>query len=87
VRIVGHPHVDVWQCVTPRALGIAGWPDVPRGVEWKVGVSRALGWPAETPIDLARNWQRILGAVQSYRDLDPALLGRVEELIDFVTVD
>lgn len=85
VRIVGHPHVDVWQCVTPRALGIAAWPQVPRNIEWKVGVSRALGWPAETPIDLARNWQRILGAVHSYRDLDPALLGRVEELIDFVT--
>lgn len=85
VRIVGHPHVDVWQCVTPKALGIAGWPEVPRGIEWKVGVSRALGWPAETPVDLARNWQRILGAVHSYRDLDPALLGRVEELIDFVT--
>lgn len=85
VRIVGHPHVDVWQCVTPKALGIAGWPDVPRGIEWKVGVSRALGWPAEMPVDLARNWQRILGAVHSYRDLDPALLGRVEELIDFVT--
>lgn len=87
VRIVGHPHVDVWQCVTPRALGIAGWPEVPRGIEWKVGVSRALGWPAATQADLARNWQRILGAVRTYRDLDPALLGRVEELIDFVTVD
>jgi len=87
VRIVGHPHVDVWQCVTPRALGIARWPDVPRGIDWKTGVSRALGWPAETPVDLARNWQRILGAVTSYRDLDPALLGRVEELIDFVTQD
>lgn len=87
VRIVGHPHVDVWQCVTPRALGIAGWPEVPRGIEWKTGVSRALGWPSATPADLARNWQRILGAVHSYRDLDPALLGRVEELIDFVTVD
>ncbi|WEK13882.1 MAG: DUF3097 family protein [Candidatus Microbacterium phytovorans] len=87
VRIVGHPHVDVWQCVTPRALGIPAWPEVPRGIEWKVGVSRALRWPAETPVDLARNWQRILGRVHSYRDLDPALLGRVEELIDFVTVD
>jgi len=86
VKIVGHPHVDVWQCVTPRALGIAGWPDVPRGIEWKVGVSRALGWPAETPADLGRTWQRILGTVHSYRDLDPALLGRVEELIDFVTI-
>ena len=29
--------------------------------------------------------QRILGRVHSYRDLDPALLGRVEELIDFVS--
>lgn len=85
VRIVGHPHVDLWECVTPRALGISAWPTVPRGIDWKTGVSRALGWPAETPADLARNWQRILGAVTDYRDLDPALLGRVEELIDFVT--
>ena len=85
VRIVGHPHVDVWQCVTPRALGIAAWPSVPRDVDWKTGVCRALGWPAQTPADLARAWQRILGSVRSYRDLDPALLGRVEELIDFVT--
>ena len=51
----------------------------------KVGTCRALGWPAETPADLARAWQRILGRVSSYRDLDPALLGRVEELIVFVT--
>ena len=85
VKIVGHPHVDVWQCVLPKTLGIAGWPDVPRGIEWKVGVSRALGWPHADQADLARNWQRILGAVRTYRDLDPALLGRVEELIDFVT--
>lgn len=85
LKIVGHPYIDVWQCVTPRALGIAAWPDVPRGIEWKKGVSRALGWPAEDQTDIARNWQRILGAVTTYRDLDPALLGRVEELIDFVT--
>jgi len=85
VRIVGHPHIDVWQCVLPRAVGIAAWPEVPRGIEWKVGVSRALGWPARDQADLGRTWQRILGAVHSYRDLDPALLGRVEELIDFVT--
>ena len=31
-------------------------------------------------------WKRILGTVRTYRDLEPALLGRVEELIDFVTV-
>ncbi len=85
VRIVGHPYIDVWQCVTPKAVGIARWPEVPRGIEFKVGVCRALGWPSRTPADLARAWQRILGSVSSYRDLEPALLGRVEELIDFVT--
>ncbi len=87
LRIVGHPHIDVWQCVRPEAVGIAAWPDVPRGIEWKVGVSRALGWPARDQADIARTWQRILGSVRSYRDLDPALLGRVEELIDFVTAE
>lgn len=85
ILIVGHPHVDVWQCVTPRAMGIERWPDVPRGVDIKVGTCRAFGWPAETQADIARAWQRILGRVSSYRDLDPALLGRVEELIDWVT--
>lgn len=87
LRIVGHPHIDVWQCVRPEAVGIAAWPDVPRGIEWKVGVSRALGWPVRDQADIARTWQRILGSVRSYRDLDPALLGRVEELIDFVTAE
>jgi hypothetical protein len=87
IRIVGHPWVDVWQCVTPRAMGIEKWPEVPRGIEFKVGVCRALGWPARDQADIARAWQRILGAVHSYRDLEPALLGRVEELIDFVTLD
>ncbi|MCT9818676.1 DUF3097 domain-containing protein [Microbacterium sp. W1N] len=87
LKIVGHPHIDVWQCVRPEVLGIRAWPDVPRGIEWKVGVSRALGWPTGDQADIARTWRRILGSVKTYRDLDPALLGRVEELIDFVTVD
>lgn len=86
VRIVGHPWVDVWQCVRPASVGIQSWPDVPRGIEYKVGVCRALGWPARNQADLAAAWRRILGSVTSYRDLEPELLGRVEELIDFVTV-
>jgi hypothetical protein len=85
VRIVGHPFIDVWQCVKPEAVGIARWPEVPRGIEWKVGICRSLGWPAADQADLARAWQRILSGVRSYRDLEPELLGRVEELIDFVT--
>lgn len=87
VRIVGHPYVDVWQCVIPAALGIRSWPEIPRGIDWKVGVCRAFGWPADEQADIARAWKRILARVSSYRDLEPALLGRVEELIDFVTVD
>ncbi|WOF22145.1 DUF3097 domain-containing protein [Microbacterium betulae] len=85
VRIVGHPFVDVWQCVKPAALGIARWPEVPRGQDWKTGICRGLGWPSETKEDLGLAWQRILSRVTTYRDLEPALLGRVEELIDFVT--
>lgn len=85
VLVVGHPWIDVWQCVTPRAMGIERWPEVPRGIDVKVGVCRALGWPARDQADLARAWRRILASVRSYRDLEPALIGRVEELIDFVT--
>jgi hypothetical protein len=79
--VVGHPYVDVWQAVKPAALGVAAWPEVPRGTPWKEGVCAAFGWPADT----AAAWKRILRSVRDYRDLEPALLGRVEELIDFVT--
>lgn len=83
VRVLGHPYVDVWQAVRPAVLGIAAWPDVPRGGPWKEGVCAALGWP----VDPAAAWRRILAAVGSYSDLEPSLLGRVEELIDFVTTE
>ncbi|WP_405730244.1 DUF3097 domain-containing protein [Streptomyces sp. NBC_01537] len=79
--IVGHPYIDVWEAVKPSSVGITAWPSVPRGQDWKTGVCRALGWPENT----GAAWQRILGSVRSYKDLEPELLGRVEELIDFVT--
>ena len=85
VLIVGHPFVDVWQAVKPERVGLPAWPDVPRGTDIKVGTLRALGWPAASQADIAVGWKRILGSVRSYADLSPALLGRVEELIDFVT--
>lgn len=81
VLVVGHPYIDVWAAVKPSSLGIGAWPAVPRGQDWKTGVCRALGWPERT----GAAWQHILSRVHSYRDLEPALLGRVEELIDFVT--
>lgn len=85
VLVLGHPYVDVWAAVKPQRLGLAAWPDIPRGTEWKHGVCAALGWPHETAADVAEAWQRILGTVRGYGDLEPALLGRVEELLDFVT--
>ncbi|HEX6469929.1 MAG TPA: DUF3097 domain-containing protein [Streptosporangiaceae bacterium] len=81
VLVTGHPFVDIWAAVKPAAVGIAAWPSVPRGVPWKEGVIAALGWNAEP----GEAWKRILSRVRSYADLEPALLGRVEELIDFVT--
>ena len=87
VLVVGHPFVDVWQAVKPERLGLAAWPVVPRSVEWKHGICQHLGWPHRDQADIARAWKRILGTVRSYADLEPALLGRVEELIDFVTTE
>jgi hypothetical protein len=85
VRILGHPYVDIWQAVKPDRLGLRAWPTVPRSIEWKHGICQHLGWPHRTQADIARAWQQILARVASYDDLEPALLGRVEELIDFVT--
>ena len=70
---------------SPSGSGLPAWPDVPRDVEWKHGVCAALGWPHADQADIARAWQQILSRVTSYADCEPALLGRVEELIDFVT--
>jgi hypothetical protein len=81
VLVVGHPYIDVWAAVRPSVLGIGGWPRIPPGQPWKEGVLAALGWPPDT----AGAWQRILRAVTSFADLEPEFLGRVEELIDFVT--
>jgi Protein of unknown function (DUF3097) len=83
VLIVGHPFIDVWAAVKPSVVGIPRWPDVPRGQPWKEGVLRALGWP--DPENTGAGWQRIRATVRSFADLEPAFLGRVEELIDFVT--
>ncbi|NCT90199.1 DUF3097 domain-containing protein [Cellulomonas sp. APG4] len=85
VLVLGHPYVDVWQAVRPGRLGLDRWPVIERGTEWKHGILRELGWPHGDQADVARAWKRILGTVRDYRDLEPTLLGRVEELIDFVT--
>ena len=79
VLVTGTPFVDVWQAVRPAVVGIPAWPEVPRGEDWKTGVCARLG------VDPATMWPRILASVRSYADLEPALVGAVERLIDFVT--
>ena len=79
-RVLGHPFVDIWAGVRPSALGLQAWPEIPRGTPWKAGICAALGWPA----DERAAWRRILGAVRTYSDLEPSVLGRVEEAIDLV---
>ena len=85
VLVMGHPFVDIWQAVRPRRLGRQSWPVVPRDVDWKHGVCAAWGWPHADQADIAAAWKQILGQVRGYTDLEPALLGSVEQLIDFVT--
>ena len=80
VLVTGTPFVDVWQAVRPAVVGLTRWPTVPKGQDWKTGICRALGEP-----DPATCWRRIFGSVHSYVDLEPALVGAVERLIDFVT--
>jgi hypothetical protein len=82
--VVGHPFIDIWQAVKPQVVGIRAWPTVPKGESWKEGVCRRLGWEDDTGYVWA---QRILARVRTWTDLEPALIGRVEELIDFVTTD
>ena len=79
VLVVGHPFVDIWQCVRPVALGIDAWPDVPRGEDWKTGVCTRLGWGS--PQD---GWRRVLSAVDTFADLEPDLVGAVERALDLL---
>ena len=85
VLVVGHPFVDIWQAVRPERLNLDAWPTISRDTSWKHGICAALGWPHSDQAAIAQAWRRILGTVRDFRDLEPALLGRVEQLIDFVT--
>ena len=79
VLILGHPYVDIWQCVRAKSLGIPEWPTAKRGTDWKTEICRQLGWGE--PVD---GWRRVLSSVNGYADLDPALVGAVEQLLDFL---
>ncbi len=80
VLIRGHRYVDIWEAIRPRTLGFEAWPDVPRSMEWKEGIRQWMGFAGTT----GELWRHLLGRVNDYRDLEPSLVGAVEELIDFV---
>lgn len=81
VLVLGHPYVDIWQAIKPRAIGIEAWPTVPKGEPWKEGVLRRLGVRQEP----AQFWKQILGRVETWKDVETPLVNSVEQLIDFVT--
>jgi len=85
VMITGHPYIDIWEAIKPQRLGMAAWPSVPKGQDWKSGICAALGWPHATAADVGRAWQRILATATSWTHLERPLLTEVERLIDFVT--
>ncbi len=80
VLITGHEYVDVWQAIRPQVIGIKAWPQIPKGTDWKTGIKEFLGFKGETGV----LWKHLLSQVSSYRDLEPSLVGAVEQLIDFV---
>lgn len=86
VHIIGHPFIDIWAAIKPAKLGFTQWPEVPRGEDWKTGTLQRLGLPHSNPEDISNAWRNFLSKVEYFSDLEPQLLGRVEELIDFVTV-
>ena len=59
-------------------MGRTEWPAVPRGQPWKEGMCAALGVPFDG------FWPRLRNQVKTYADLEPELVGAVEQLIDFV---
>jgi hypothetical protein len=79
VLVTGHPFIDIWAAIRPALAGVVAWPDVPRGVPWKDGVAAAFG--VDEP---GRFWAALKRKVTTYVDLHPALVGAVEQLIDFV---
>jgi len=87
VLITGHPYVDVWAAIKPKTIGIAAWPDIPKGQPWKEGVCARVGpaLGAGCADDPRLFWKRLLGSVTTWTDLEPPLVGAVEQLIDFVT--
>lgn len=82
VLVTGTPFIDIWEAVQPRLIGLGAWPVIPKGMDWKTEMCRRLGVGESGAF-----WKHLRNKVRSYADLRPELVGAVEELIDFVTVE
>ncbi len=83
--VVGHPFIDIWQAVKPARLGVTAWPVVPRRHGLEARRVRGAGLAAHPA---GRHRQGVAadpGPGAGLERPEPALIGRVEELIDFVT--
>ena len=87
VLVTGHPYVDIWAAIKPKVVGIAAWPEIPKGRSWKDGICAEVGpmLGAGADADPRLFWKRLVGSVTSWTDLEAPLVGAVEQLIDFVT--
>ncbi len=83
--MVGHPFIDIWEAVKPARIGVAAVAGHPEGPGLEARRVRGAGLDARDQADIAAAWQKIRGRVRDWTDLEPELIGRVEELIDFVT--
>lgn len=82
VLVTGTPFIDVWEAVQPRVIGLEAWPVIPKGLDWKTEMCRRLGVGEPGAF-----WKHLRNRVKNYADLRPELVGAVERLIDFVTVE
>jgi hypothetical protein len=76
-----HESLDI---VLPHALVLA----IPFAAIWLGVKPSVLGmqeWPADPAATPEPVRQRLVASVRDYTDLDPALVGAVETLVDFMT--
>ena len=82
VLVTGHPYVDVWAAVKPSVVGLARLARRAQGRELE---GRRLPRASASTRSPRRSGSSCSARSRSYADLEPPLVGAVEQLIDFVT--
>ena len=83
--VVGHPFIDIWQAVKPERLGIPAWPASRAASTGSTAcAARSAGRTPSRPTSPGRGSGSVAGCATGTTS-SPRCIGRVEELIDFVT--